>query len=110
MIRFGSITGDPTNKWRKSQADSDENSDVDGAVVAVADGNNFSYQIPWVTLSGTFGSSLSPGQTYFLSPSTAGAITLTETTTVGEVTKPVLRALSATDAIFVGMRGAVISA
>ena len=48
-------------------------------------------------------------ETCFLSPTTAGALTTTETTTVGEVTKPVLRALSATTAIFVGMRGAVIS-
>jgi hypothetical protein len=109
MIRYGSITGDPTNKWRKSQADSDTNSEVDGIVVAVADSANFEYQIPWVTISGIFGSSLSPGETYFLSPSTAGAITLTETTTVGEVTKPVLRALTTNSAIFVGMRGAVIS-
>ena len=101
MIRY---TG---SAWVKSQANSDTNADVDGVVVAVTDSANFEYQIPWVTLS--IFSSLAPGSTYFLSPSTPGAITTTETTTVGEVTKPVLRALSATTAIFVGMRGAVIS-
>ena len=106
-IRFGSITGDPTNKWRKSQADSDDNSDVDGIVVGVVDANNFEYQLAGNIISIFTG--LTAGVTYFLSPSTAGALTTTETTTVGEVTKPVLRALSATTAIFVGMRGAVIS-
>jgi len=94
--------------WVKSQANSDTNADVDALVVAVADANNFSYQIAGVTL--TIFTGLTPGATYFLSPSTAGALTTTETTTVGEVTKPVLRALSATTAIFVSMRGAVISA
>ena len=94
--------------WVKSQADSDTNSDVDALVVAVADADNFSFQIAGTILSIFTG--LTPGATYFLSPTTAGALTTTETTTVGEVTKPVLRALSATTAIFVGMRGALISA
>jgi hypothetical protein len=101
-IRF-----DGTN-WVKSKADSDTNSDVDALVVAVADVDNFSFQIAGTILSIFTG--LTPGVTYFLSPTTAGALTTTETTTVGEVTKPVLRALSATTAIFVGMRGALISA
>lgn len=94
--------------WVKSLADSDTNSDVDALVVAVADVDNFSFQIAGTILSIFTG--LTPGATYFLSPTTAGALTTTETTTVGEVTKPVLRALSATTAIFVGMRGALISA
>lgn len=94
--------------WVKSQADSNTNSDVDALVVAVADVDNFSFQIAGTILSIFTG--LTPGVTYFLSPTTAGALTTTETTTVGEVTKPVLRALSATTAIFVGMRGALISA
>lgn len=97
-----------TNTFTLSQADSDTNSDVDGIVVGVVDANNFEYQIAGNILSIFTG--LTAGATYFLSPSTAGALTTTETTTVGEVTKPVLRALSATTAIFVGMRGAVISA
>jgi hypothetical protein len=105
--------------WVKSQASSDTNSDVDAItnsdvdalVVAVADADNFSFQIAGTILS-IFPDDpgLTPGATYFLSPTTPGALTTTETTTVGEVTKPVLRALSATTAIFVGMRGALISA
>jgi FtsH-binding integral membrane protein len=93
--------------WVKSQADSDTNADVDAIVVAVADANNFSYQIAGVTLS--IFSGLTPGYTSFLSPTVAGTLTTTEPTTVGQVTKPVLRALTATTAIFVSMRGAVIS-
>jgi hypothetical protein len=102
MIRFNG------SAWVKSQANSDTNSDVDGIVINIINANNFEYQVPWVTLDGFTG--LTPGATYFLSPTTAGALTTTETTTVGEVTKPVLRALSATTAIFVSMRGALISA
>ncbi len=103
--------------WVKSlansdiNADADTNADVDALVVAVADADNFSYQIAGTILS-IFPDppGLSPGSTYFLSPTTPGALTTTEPTTVGQVTKPVLRALTATTAIFVSMRGAVISA
>ena len=102
MIRHNSTI------WVPSQADSDINADVDGIVVNVIDADNFEYQIPWVTLDG-FTSGLTIGATYFLSPTTAGAYTSTQPTTNGQVTKPVLRALSTTEAIFIGMRGAVIS-
>jgi len=59
---------------------------------------------------------LTPGATYFLSPTTPGALTTTEPTALGDVTKPVLRVLTeltpggVTPAIFLSMRGAVISA
>jgi hypothetical protein len=93
------------SNWVTAQADSDTNSDVDGLVIQ-ATGSYFRYVLPWATLN--IFSGLTPGLTYFLSPSVAGAYTSTEPTTTGEVTKPVLRALSSTNAIFVGFRGAVI--
>jgi hypothetical protein len=53
---------------------------------------------------------LTPGTSYFLDPTTAGAYTSTQPNTIGQVTKPVLRALSTTEAIFIGLRGAVVVA
>ena len=50
------------------------------------------------------------GVTYFLDPTTAGTYTATAPSTAGQVSKPVLRSLSTTEAIFIGMRGAVIAA
>jgi hypothetical protein len=101
MIRFNG------SAWVKSQANSDTNADVDGIVINIIDANNFEYQVPWVTLDGFTG--LTPGTSYFLDPTTAGAYTSTQPNTIGQVTKPVLRALSTTEAIFIGLRGAVIA-
>ena len=106
---YGTLIRYDGSAWVKSQADSDTNADVDGIVVNVIDVDNFEYQIPWVTLDG-FTSGLTAGTTYFLDPTTAGAYTTTEPTTVNQVSKPVLRSLSTTEAIFVGLRGVVISA
>lgn len=92
--------------WVKSQADSDTNADVDGIVVNVVDGDNFEYQIPWVTLDAFSG--LVTGETYYLDTATPGTYTLTPPTALGQVNKPVLRALSTTEAIFTGFRGAVV--
>jgi hypothetical protein len=102
MIRFNG------SAWVKSQANSDTNADVDGIVIDIIDADNFEYQVPWVTLDGFTG--LTPGTSYFLDPTTAGAYTSTQPNTIGQVTKPVLRALSTTEAIFIGLRGAVVVA
>jgi hypothetical protein len=101
MIRYNG------SAWVEAKADSAANADVDGIVVNVIDVNTFEYQIPWVTLSG-FSGGLTAGTTYFLDPTTAGAYTPTQPTTAGQVSKPVLRSLSTSDAIFVGLRGVVV--
>lgn len=91
--------------WVLSLADSVTNADVDGLVVAVA-GDDFTFAVPvqWLTIF----VGLTPGDTYFLSPTVAGAVTASDPITVGQVSKPVLRAMSATAALFVGMRGVLI--
>ena len=104
LIRFDTST----NLWTKSQANSSTNAEVDAIVVSVTPPNVFEYQIPWVQLSGFQG--FQSGVTYFLDPTTAGDYAATAPNTAGQVSKPVLRSLSASDAIFIGMRGAVISA
>lgn len=48
--------------------------------------------------------------TYFLSPSTAGLLTSTEPTTVGQISKPVLKTTSTTTGIINNMRGMEITA
>ena len=104
LIRFDTST----NLWAKSQANSSTNAEVDAIVVSVTPPDDFEYQIPWVQLSGFQG--FQSGVTYFLDPTTAGDYTATPPNTAGQVSKPVLRSLSASDAIFIGMRGSVISA
>lgn len=86
--------------------------DADAAeVVGVISARNSSYSI--ITLLGKIegdftnvaGGTLSPGCVYFLDPSTAGSITTTEPSTVGQVSKPVIVGLGATAGMVVQYRG-----
>jgi hypothetical protein len=54
--------------------------------------------------------SLTAGSVYFLSPSTAGAITATEPTTEGQISKPVFVADSTTSGYFFNFRGSEVGA
>jgi hypothetical protein len=92
--------------YAKAQADSAGNADVIGVVAGSATANSF-YLVTegYITLSG-----LTDGTTYFLSPTTAGAYTATEPSVVGQVSKPVFIAVSATTAVVVNFRGIVITA
>lgn len=88
--------------YTKAQADEDANSEVYGVVSAVADANNFT-----ITTHGyvTGLSGLTAGAAHFLSADTAGAITATEPTTSGTISKPVLLADSTTSGYVMIMRG-----
>ena len=77
-------------------------------MTSVTSPDDFEYKIPWTQLTGFQG--FQSGVTYFLDPTTAGTYTTVAPNTAGQVTKPVLRSISTTDAIFIGMRGATISA
>lgn len=90
--------------YAKAQADSDVNSEVVGLVSAVADANSFTL----ITNGYVTGfSSLIAGNVYFLSPTTAGTLTLTEPSAIGQVSKPILVADSATSGYFNNWRGLV---
>lgn len=102
MIRFSG------SSWVKSQADTVGNSEVDACVSVVSGADDFVYGMPFHELDVFV--ALTPGTTYFLSPSTAGAVTATEPSTAGQVSKPVLRALTATRAEFIWARGVEIPA
>lgn len=91
--------------YAKAQADSTSNAEVVGIVSAVADVNTFTLtNIGYVSgLSG-----LTANTTYYLSPSSAGALTSTEPSTAGQISKPLFRAISTTAGYFFNWRGIVI--
>jgi hypothetical protein len=86
----------------EGQADSVVNSRVAGVVIDVIDVDTFVLQSAGYVevLSG-----LTAGSQYFLSPSTPGAITATEPTADGDVSKPVLIATGTTTGWIINHRG-----
>lgn len=87
-----------------ANADDVLTSDVVGIVSEVIDANNFALATGGM-ISGLAG--LAPGSVYFLSDTVAGALTLTEPTTVDHVSKPLLMAVSDSAGVFVNYRGIV---
>jgi hypothetical protein len=102
----GDVIKYASGAYAKAQADSVANAEAVGVVSAVADVNNFTVtQTGYVTgLSG-----LTANTVYFLSPSSAGAITATEPSTVGQVSKPVFFATSTSAGWVLSYRGMLIS-
>lgn len=102
----GDVLKYASSTYAKAQADSASNAEVVGIVSAVADANTFTLLTHGYisTLSG-----LTANTTYFLSASSAGALTSTEPSTVGQISKPVLRAVSTTAGYFMNMRGAAVT-
>lgn len=94
--------------WVKSQADSDANADVDGIVVSSSGADDFVYGLPWQELD--IYSGMTTGSVYYLSPTVAGGKTITPPTTAGQINKPLLKALSATKALILGLRGVEVGA
>ena len=88
--------------YTKAQADSAANSRVVGVVISVIDADNFIVQsVGYVdTLSG-----LTAGTIYYLSPSSAGAMTTTEPTAEDQISKPVFIADSTTTGWVLNQRG-----
>lgn len=86
----------------KAQANSDANAEVYGMVNEVIDVNEFRLATEgYITgLSG-----LTAGTTYYLSSSVAGAITATEPSTAGQISKPVLISDSTTSGYVIQSRG-----
>ena len=102
----GDVLKYASSTYSKAQADSGANAEVVGIVSAVADANTFTLLTSGYisTLSG-----LTANTTYFLSASTAGALTATEPSTVGQISKPLLVAVSTTAGYFTNMRGVAIT-
>lgn len=75
------------NTYGKAEADSSANAEVVGIVTEV-DGDDFVFTSQGIITTGV--PSEVAGTVMFLSPSTAGAMTATEPSTVGQVSKPIL--------------------
>lgn len=95
-----------TSTYAKAQADSASDAETVGIVSSVVDPNNFVITvIGYVTgLSG-----LTANTVYFLDPSSAGALTATEPSANGQVSKPLLLADTTTSGYFYNFRGQLIS-
>jgi len=102
----GDILSFNGTSYVKAKADSVSNAEVVGIVSSVVDSNNFKLVYSGY-VSGLSG--LTAGEVYFLSDSTAGALTSTEPTTEGSISKPVLLAISNTEGIFINFRGIEIT-
>lgn len=102
----GDVLKYASGAYAKAQADSSANAEVVGIVSAVADTGNFT-----LLTSGYFSglSGLTAEAVHFLSGGTAGALTATEPTTEGHVSKPLLIAVSTTAGFFFNMRGSEIA-
>lgn len=76
------------NTYGKAQANSSANAEVVGIVTVVTDASHFTFTAEGIITTGV--PAQAAGTVMFLDPSTAGAMTTTETTTAGQVSKPVL--------------------
>lgn len=89
--------------WVKAQSDSAINAEALGIVESV-NGNDFTMVMSgYITLSG-----LTAGSLYFLDAITAGLLTTTEPSVAGQVSKPLMFAISTTVGIVINMRGLVL--
>lgn len=100
--------------WTLAQADTVAKSQIAGFIYSILDANTLlillSGEIPVVGanfLDG--GGSLTAGTTYFLSPTTAGKVTATEPTTLGQISKPVGVASTTTEFIAAKFRSAIVN-
>ena len=96
--------------YAKAQADSAANAEVVGVVTVVTDTNNFTLTLSgMVTVAGAVPNETA-GTALFLSASSAGALTATEPSTSGQISKPVAIVTTANAAmILVTYRGETIS-
>ena len=101
---------DSSGDYVKARADLLNTSEVAGLINKYIDTDNFEVCLGGeVTPVGANASgAMTPGVVYFLSTTTAGAITDSEPTVIGHISKPVGIARSATAIDFFNMRGSVV--
>lgn len=89
--------------WVKAQADSAAHALETGIVIAVIDTNNFIVQ--YAGYNSTAFSSLTAGSVYYLSASSAGALTTTEPTGATQISLPIMVAITTTSVLIFNQRG-----
>lgn len=110
QVAHGFVLGDwvrlsGVQTYAKAKADSVANAEVIGVVSDVEDVDNFTISTGG-RIDGLLG--LTPNEVYFLDPILSGGITAVEPTTIGEVSKPILIADSATSGYVLSYRGTEI--
>lgn len=104
VVRSNGVAG----QYTKAQANSAANAEVAGIVTAVADVDNFTLTMAGFVTSGV--PAATAGTVMFLSPTISGALTSTEPTTAGQISKPLaIIETSASRMIFFNMRGEEIT-
>lgn len=114
-ITAGNIVRVTTTGLTLAKADSVDNSEVFGVVIAsdastdtvatsgIISNTTFSSTIG--NMLGIVGATLTTGCAYFLSPTVAGGITTVEPNTYGQVSKPILLGITETQGLFLPHRG-----
>lgn len=111
-FQFGSVVRVTDTGYTLAQANSADSAEVIGII------SNLTSTHAVITTSGKIegnfqtiaGSTLSPGCVYFLDAATAGRITITEPSTLGQVSKPVIIGLGETAGVVVQYRGNYLNA
>lgn len=114
-VAHGFVVGDIINNLSaKALADTATNAEVVGIVSEVIDVDNVKIitggKADVSTWKDEAGAALQANKVYYLSPTTAGKLTLTEPTTVGHISKPVLVTLSTSVGVVANFRGDEIAA
>lgn len=95
------------NTFTKAQADSAAHAEVAGCVSSVINANSFVLTTQGLVTAGV--PAEAAGSILFLSPSTAGALTTTEPSSSGEISKPLAIVVqSANKMLFINFRGEVL--
>ena len=104
-LSVGNVLKKVGASYALAQADTAANAEVVGIVSVVTDVDTFTLLTGGsiTTLTG-----LTANETYFLSATVAGAFTITEPTTIGEISKPIFNSVSTTEAVFNNMRGNIV--
>ena len=96
--------------YTKAKADAANTAEVIGLIGSIIDANSFNLVMAGQTTVNTAvtGGAMVVGSTYYVSAATAGLLTATEPSVIGNVSKPVGVAISTTVLEFVNMRGVVV--
>lgn len=101
------IKGLAAGTYEAATADSAANAEVVGIVTVVPDNNNFTFVSAGQTTTMV---ALTANSVYFLDPVTAGLLTLTEPTTAGQISRPVLYTDTTTSGFYLPYRGVEVGA
>lgn len=105
----GQIVERISGSWALAKADTAANAEAIGMVTTVTSSSVFVITTDGYVPTSAGITGLVDGTTYYLSPTTAGALTATPPTTLGQISKPLFNTDSTTSGYFSNFRGQIIS-